>query len=59
MIAIGRLFVRTLCDCFKSRPRLETEILAPRHQLNVLQQRILPGAGDPDANADGLLVTIH
>jgi hypothetical protein len=28
-----------LCDCFKSRPRLEAEILTLRHQLNVLQQR--------------------
>jgi len=38
MIAIGLLFVRMLCDCFKSRPRLEAEILVLRHQLNVLQQ---------------------
>jgi hypothetical protein len=37
MIAIGLLFVRMLCDCFKSRPRLEAEILVLRHQLNVLQ----------------------
>jgi transposase InsO family protein len=28
-----------LCDCFKSRPRLEAEILILRHQLNVLQRR--------------------
>src|SRR6266446_3908223 len=39
MIAIGLLFVRMLCDCFKSRRRLEAEILALRHQLNVLRQR--------------------
>jgi hypothetical protein len=39
MIAIGLLFVRLLSDCFKSRPRLEAEILVLRHQLNVLQQR--------------------
>ena len=39
MIAIGLLLVRMLCDCFKSRPRLEAEILILRHQLNVLQQR--------------------
>src|SRR6266511_2824227 len=39
MIAIGLLFVRILCDCFKSRRRLEAEILVLRHQLNVLQQR--------------------
>src|SRR6266436_7844800 len=42
MIAIGLLFVRMLCDCFKSRRRLEAEILVLRHQLNVLQQR-MPG----------------
>ena len=39
MIAIALLFVRVLCDCFKSRRRLEAEILVLRHQLNVLQQR--------------------
>jgi hypothetical protein len=39
MVAIAFLFVRMLCDCFKPRPRLEAEILALRHQLNILQQR--------------------
>jgi len=39
MIAIGLLFVRMLCDYFKSRPQLEAEIVILRHQLNVLQQR--------------------
>ena len=39
MIAIGLLFVRMLCHCFKSRRRLEAENLVLRHQLNVLQQR--------------------
>src|SRR5207248_11283872 len=39
MIAIGLLFVRLLCDCFRSRQRLEAEIVVLRHQLNVLQQR--------------------
>src|SRR5580693_7854697 len=39
MIAIAFLFVCLLCDCFKSRRQLETEILVLRHQLNVLQQR--------------------
>jgi len=39
MIAIGILFARMLCDCFKPRHRLEAEILLLRHQLNVLQQR--------------------
>src|SRR5437016_3503917 len=38
MIAIGLLFVRMLCDCFKSRRRLEAENLVLRHQLNVLQR---------------------
>src|SRR5208337_42854 len=36
---IGLLFVRMLCDCFKSRRRLEAENLVLRHQLNVLRQR--------------------
>ena len=39
MFAIAFLFVRVLCDYFKSRRRLEAEILVLRHQLNVLQQR--------------------
>src|SRR2546429_4722489 len=39
MIAITFLLVRVLCDCFKSRRRLEAEILVLRHQLNILQQR--------------------
>jgi transposase InsO family protein len=39
MIAIGLLFVRMLCDCFKSRRQLEAENLVLRHQLNVLRQR--------------------
>ena len=39
MIAIASLVVCMLCDCFKSRRRLEAEILVLRHQLNVLRQR--------------------
>jgi hypothetical protein len=39
MIAIAVLIVCMLCDCFKSRRRLATEILVLRHQLNVLKQR--------------------
>jgi hypothetical protein len=38
MFAIAFLFVRVLCDCFKSRRRLEAEVLVLRHQLNVLQR---------------------
>jgi hypothetical protein len=39
MIAIALLFVRMLCDFFKSRSRLEAEIVVLRHQLNVLRPR--------------------
>jgi hypothetical protein len=39
MIAIGLLFLRTLCDCFKPQWRLQAEILVLRHELNVLQKR--------------------
>ena len=39
MFAIAFLFIRVLCDCFKSRRRPEAEVLVLRHQLNVLQQR--------------------
>src|SRR5262245_19945659 len=44
MIAIGLLFVRMLCDCFKSRRQLNAEIMVLRHQLNVLRQRAPRGA---------------
>jgi transposase InsO family protein len=39
MIAIAFLFVRMVCDCFKSRRRLDAELLVLRHQLNVLRLR--------------------
>jgi hypothetical protein len=39
MIAIAFLLIRMLCDCFKSRGRLQVEILVLRHQINVLQRR--------------------
>src|SRR5690348_14465585 len=38
MIAIGLLFIRMLCDCFKLRQQPQAEILVLRHQLNVLRQ---------------------
>jgi hypothetical protein len=38
MIALGLLFVRLLCDRFKPRRQLEGEILALRHQLNILHR---------------------
>ena len=39
MFAIAFLFVGMLCDCVKSRRRLDAELLGLRHQLNVLRQR--------------------
>jgi hypothetical protein len=39
MLRIAFLLGRVLCDCFKSRRRLEVEILVLRHQLNLLRQR--------------------
>jgi hypothetical protein len=36
MFAIAFLFVRVLCDGFKSRRRLEAEILVLQHQLNIV-----------------------
>ena len=39
MIAIVSVFVRMVCDCFRSRRRLDAELLVLRHQLNVLRQR--------------------
>jgi hypothetical protein len=35
MFAIAFLFLCVLCDCFKSRQRLEVEVVVLRHQLNV------------------------
>jgi hypothetical protein len=48
MFAIAFLFVRVICGCFKSRRRLEAEILVLRHQLNVLQQRATSAIFDLD-----------
>jgi hypothetical protein len=39
MMATVLLLVRMLCDCFKSRRRLEAEILVLRHQIKLLQRR--------------------
>src|SRR5262249_60436094 len=39
MIETAFIFVRALCDCFKSQRRLEAEILVLRHQVNLLRQR--------------------
>jgi hypothetical protein len=39
MIALGLLFIRLLRDRFKPRQQLGAEIVALRHQLNILQQR--------------------
>jgi hypothetical protein len=39
MIAMALLLARMLCDWFKSRARLEAEIVVLRHQLNVLRLR--------------------
>src|SRR5262245_35743831 len=39
MVAFAFLFARALFDCFKSRRRLEAEILVLRLQLKVLQRR--------------------
>src|SRR5665811_1975478 len=39
MIAIALLLMRMLCDCFKSRSRLEAALVVLRHQLNVLRLR--------------------
>jgi hypothetical protein len=48
MFAIAFLLVRVICGCFKSRRRLEAEILVLRHQLNVLQQRATSAIFDLD-----------
>jgi hypothetical protein len=36
MLVVGMLFVGVLRDWFKSRRRLQAEILILRHQLNIL-----------------------
>jgi uncharacterized membrane-anchored protein YhcB (DUF1043 family) len=40
MIAIGLLFVRMLCDCFKPRQQLQAEMLVLRHQLNIPHEEV-------------------
>jgi transposase InsO family protein len=39
MILLLRLLVSVFCDCFRSRKRLQAEVLILRHQLNVLRRR--------------------
>jgi hypothetical protein len=55
MIAIGILFVRMLCDYFKSRPQLEAEIVILRHQLNLLHS----ASATPAAFALGRSCSVH
>jgi hypothetical protein len=55
MIAIGLLFVRMLCDCFKPRQQLQAKILVLRHQLNVLDvAELRTVAGDVGMDILGL-----
>ena len=39
MIAIVKLLIWSLVDFFKSRGRLEAEVVVLRHQLNILRRR--------------------
>jgi transposase InsO family protein len=40
MIAIVKLLIWGLLDCFKSRGRLEAEVIVLRHQINILRRRV-------------------
>src|ERR1700674_279114 len=40
MIAIVKLLIWGLLDCFKSRGRLEAEVIVLRHQINILRRRL-------------------
>jgi transposase InsO family protein len=40
MVAILKLLLAAICGRFKSRRRLESEVLVLRHQLNVLRRRL-------------------
>jgi hypothetical protein len=50
MVAILRLLIGALRDCTMSRGRLEAEVIALRHQLNILRRqsprRVRPNAFD-------------
>jgi hypothetical protein len=40
MIATVKLLIWGLLDCFKSRGRLEAEVIVLRHQINILRRRL-------------------
>jgi hypothetical protein len=46
MIATVKLLIWGLLDCFKSRGRLEAEVIVLRHQINILSSVKNPQAID-------------
>jgi hypothetical protein len=58
MIAIVKLLIRILLDCFKSRGRLEAEVTLLRHQVNILR-RMASKRGRPNALDRTILVTLY
>jgi hypothetical protein len=55
VIAIASLFDGFLCDCFKPRQRLEAEILALRHQLNILPHAVCVCVGPTARSSSGCI----
>src|SRR6202521_2366764 len=58
MIAIVKLLIWGLLDCFKSRGRLEAEVIVLRHQINILRRR-LPKRVRPSAFDRAIFVWLY
>jgi transposase InsO family protein len=58
MVAILKLLIGSVLDCFKSRRRLEAEVAILRHQLNILRRQ-LPKRVRPSPLDRVILVWLH